>query len=188
MKLFRYEYYAIFTLLLFTIGLFNIIFAWLGFLCMMIPFIILFTTKKNKWCQSYCPRANLFTVLFKNTRNRPLPNWLKKKWVKEAVLTYFLLNMLVLTLSTTMVFLSRIEPIESIRLLMAFRLPWDLPQLINLPYIPTWAIHLSFRIYSMMLTTTIIGLILGLRYKPRTWCTICPVMTLSNKYLSNKKK
>jgi hypothetical protein len=188
MKKTKQRFYFIFTLLFFILGFFNILFAWLGFLCMILPFTILFKTGKNKWCQTYCPRANLYTTLFKRTKSRPSPKWVNTKWAKKLFLGYFIFNIFILILSTIMVVVGRIQSMEMVRILFAFQLPWDLPQLINLPNIPTWSIHLSFRIYSMMLTTTSIGLVLGYLYRPRTWCTICPVMTLSNMYLSNQRE
>ncbi|WP_422678833.1 4Fe-4S binding protein [Clostridium thermosuccinogenes] len=51
-----------------------------------------------------------------------------------------------------------------------------------------WAVHLSFRVYSMMLTTTIFGLLLAWIFKPRTWCTVCPINTASDVLLKINKK
>ena len=56
----------ILAILFFTLGFFNIIFAWLGFACMVIPFVLLARDGKKTWCHNYCPRASLFSVLFKN--------------------------------------------------------------------------------------------------------------------------
>jgi len=51
---------------------------------------------------------------------------------------------------------------------------------------PDWAVHLGFRVYSMMFTTIIIGLLLGYLYRARTWCGICPMGTLSSLALRKK--
>ncbi|MBU3113453.1 hypothetical protein [Clostridium lacusfryxellense] len=48
------------TILFFALGFLNIIFAWIGFVCMIIPFVLLAKYGKKTWCQNYCPRANLF--------------------------------------------------------------------------------------------------------------------------------
>lgn len=37
----------------------------------------------------------------------------------------------------------------------------------------------SFGFYSLMLTSTLIGLIVMVLYKPRTWCTFCPMGTMT---------
>ena len=183
-----YNYLYIFTILLFGLGFFNIIFAWLGFICLITPFIILLRSGKNLWCQKYCPRASLYTKLFKNRTGKQMPMWITKTWIKKAVLIYFIVNLFILFMSSTMVFLGRMPAMDMVRFMIAFRVPWDIPQFLDIPNIPIWAIHLSFRVYSMMFTTTVLGLILGFLYRPRTWCTICPVMTLSNMYLDKSSQ
>jgi hypothetical protein len=164
------------------LGFFNIIFAWLGFACLILPFILLAKNKRKTWCQDYCPRANLFGVLFRNRSitGKAGPNWLIRGKAKWFVLGYFIFNLFVLTMSTFMVFMGKRAPVEQIRFLIAFRLPWNIPQLINFGSFPDWTAHLSFRVYSMMLTTTILGLLLAWIFKPRTWCTVCPINTISD--------
>jgi len=178
----------IFTILLFVLGLFNIIFAWLGFACMIIPFVLLAKDGEKTWCQSYCPRANYLTVLFqgRSLTGRSAPRWLTSERVKKFFLIYFSFNVFILFMSTLMVFIGRMDPMEKVRFMIAFQLPWDMPQLLNTDYIPNWAVHLSFRVYSMMFSTTVIGMILGWIYKPRTWCKICPVNTISDMAISRK--
>ena len=168
------------TILFFILGFFNIIFAWLGFACMIIPFILLVKDGKKTWCQNYCPRASLFTVLFKNKSGQGIvaPRWLKSPKAKEFLLYYFGFNFFILFMSTLMVFMGRMEAMEKIRFMIAFQLPWNMPQLLNISTMPNWVVHLSFRVYSMMFTTTVMGMVLGFIYRPRTWCTICPVNTI----------
>lgn len=166
----------------FILGFFNIVFAWLGFACLILPFVFLYRDKKKTWCQIYCPRANLFTVLFKNRSitGKGAPSWLIKGNIKKYMLIYFGINIFILFMSTLMVVLGNIDPVEKVRFMIAFQLPWDMAQFVNIAGVPDWVIHLSFRIYSMMFSTTVIGLILGWLYKPKTWCAICPINTLSD--------
>lgn len=96
------------------------------------------------------------------------------------MLVYFSINLLMICFSTLMVFLDKRDPLEKIRFLMAFQLPWKMPNLLSIGVMPDWAVHLGFRVYSMMFTTTIIGLLLSYLYRARTWCTICPMGTLSD--------
>ncbi|WP_291633877.1 4Fe-4S binding protein [Clostridium sp.] len=172
----------IFTILFFAFGFFNIIFAWIGFACMIIPFVLLAKDGKKTWCQNYCPRANMFTVLFKGRsfKSKATPKWLTKDKAKGFLLIYFSFNLFILFMSTLMVFRGRMEAMEKVRFMIVFRLPWNMPQLLNISSIPDWAVHLSFRVYSMMFTTTVIGMVLGFMYMPRMWCTICPVNTISD--------
>lgn len=172
----------ILAILFFSLGFFNIIFAWLGFACMIIPFVLLARDGKKTWCQNYCPRASLFTVLLKDKSltRKAAPKWLRKSNAKQFFLYYFSFNLLILIMSTIMVFRGKMDAMEKVRFMMAFQLPWNMPQLLNISSIPNWAVHLSFRVYSMMFTTTVIGLFLGLLYSPRIWCTICPINTISD--------
>jgi len=184
----RYSY--IITIIFFVLGFFNIVFGWLGFACLILPFILLLKNKRKKWCQNYCPRANLFSVLFRkrSLSGKAAPNWFVRGKAKWFVLTYFIFNLFVLIMSTFMVLMGRRAAIEKVRFLIAFKLPWDMPNILNLGYFPDWVIHLSFRIYSMMFTTTVLGLILAWIYRPRTWCTVCPINTVSALILNKYKK
>lgn len=184
------NYLYIITISFFTLGFFNIIFAWLGLICMILPFILLARDKKKTWCQNYCPRASLFYTLFKGRllTGKTGPNWLIRGNAKWVMLGYFSINLFILTMSTVMVFKGIREPLEKIRFLLAFQIPWDIPQILNLGTMPDWVVHLSFRIYSMMFTTTVLGLMLSWIFKPRTWCTICPINTISDISLKNLNK
>lgn len=178
------------TLLFFALGFFNIIFAWLGFLCMLMPFVLLFRDRKKTWCQGNCPRANLYQKLFtgRSVTGRRTPDWLTRGNAKWIMLGYFGLSLFIMTMSTIMVFKGNRAPIENVRLLIAFRLPWQMPQILDAGTLPGWVSHLSFRLYSMMLTTTLLGMALGWLYKPRTWCTVCPINTLSDAALKGMKR
>ncbi len=174
------SYLYVVTILFFTLGLFNVLFAFLGLICMLLPFVLLFKDRKKTWCQSYCPRASLFTRLFKGrslTGSRG-PDWLfgNGKWI---MVVYFGFNLFVITMSTLRVARGLAAPMEYLRFLVAFVLPWKLPQLLTLGA-PDWVIHLAYRIYSMMFTTTVLGMVLGWLFYPRTWCRICPISTLSD--------
>lgn len=177
------------TIIFFALGFFNIIFGWLGFICMVTPFILLARDKKKTWCQNYCPRASLFTVMFKgrSLTGKAGPKWLTRGSGKWIILVYFTINLFILTMSTIMVFRGRIDAMERIRFMLAFQLPWNIPQFLSVGFAPEWSVHLSFRIYSMMFTTTVLGLILGWVYTPRTWCTICPINTISDISLKKTK-
>lgn len=183
------NYLYVVTIVFFALGFFNILFGWLGFICMLLPFILLYRDRKKTWCNAYCPRGNLFGVLFKNRSltGKSGPDWLIRGKTKWVMLGYFTINLFVLTMSTIMVFKGKREPLEIIRFMMVLGLPWEIPQLIEIPAMQDWVSHLSFRIYSMMFTTTILGLVLGWFYRPRTWCTICPINTLSDMALDKIK-
>jgi len=190
MKINLIKYLYVITIIFFALAFVNIMFAWLGFACMVLPFILLAINKKKVWCSKYCPRASLFSAFLKgkSLTGKSGPKWLIKSRGKWIMLVYFMFNLFVLTMSTIMVFSGKRPPMDRIRFMIAFQLPWDIPQLLNLPMFPDWAVHLSFRVYSMMLTTTVLGLLLGILFLPRTWCTVCPINTVSDIALKDRKK
>lgn len=181
------EYSYLFTILFFILGIFNIIFAWIGFLCLIFPFVFVIKNKEKTWCKSYCPRSNLFNRVFSVIGlKRSAPKWLVNGKGKRIMLIYFLLNFSMICLSTLMVFLDKRDPLEKVKFLIAFQLPWQMPNLLNVGIMPEWAVHLGFRVYSMMFTTVIIGLLIGFLYRARTWCSICPMGTLSSMALGKQ--
>lgn len=178
----------IFTLSFFALGFINIHFALLGLLCMGIPFYLLFKNKRKTWCQGYCPRACLYKEIgkLKPYKHKLIPNFFVKGAMKWIMLGYFGVNMLIVILSTVMVGLGKVVPIDHLRIMFVIRLP-EIPQLLTITSV-NWLLHFSYRFYSMMLTTSILGLVLALIYKPRTWCTICPIATVSDVYIKSKTK
>ena len=66
---------------------------------------------------------------------------------------------------------------EAVTLLWTFKLPWH------------WAYHgtvisdgmaqFAFGFYSVMLTSTVLGLVTMVLFKPRSWCVYCPMGTMT---------
>lgn len=171
----------IITIVLFLLSFVNIAFMSLGIICFIIPFIQHIKYKDQIWCKYYCPRAGFLARLFKNFGlKKPLPKWLRGEKLKEIVIYYFIINFIFIVMSSTMVFLGRIQVIEELRILIVIRTSFKLPQLIPLN-LPPLLLHFSYRMLSIMVTSISIGSILGFIFVPRTWCVICPVMTLTKK-------
>ena len=169
------------TLLFFALGFIHISLSLLGIACFVLPFIQYIKYKDKVWCKYYCPRAGYFNRLIASLSfGLKAPKVLFSKKVKKGVVVYFAINLLFVTMSTVMVTLGRVAPIEQIRFMIVLALPFQMPQLLDLQVAPN-VLHLSYRIYSMMLTSTIVGSILGVLYHPRTWCGLCPINTLTTK-------
>ena len=63
MKKHWYDYLWIASLLYLLLGFFNILFAWLGLLCFLIPLIIAVARGTKGYCNRYCGRGQLFALL-----------------------------------------------------------------------------------------------------------------------------
>ena len=66
---------------------------------------------------------------------------------------------------------------EAVRLLWTFNVPWHWAYTAGTG--PDWVAQFSFGFYSLMLSSTIIGLIVMALYRPRTWCSFCPMGTMT---------
>lgn len=183
------KYLFLITILYFALGFINIHLALLGFICMILPLALLFRNKRKTWCQGYCPRASLFSSCGKRIGlSRKTPDFFVKGSMKWIMLAYFCYSLFSIILSTVKVALNKMQASETVRFLSFIPVKRHLPQLFEAKNVLPWITQLSYGFYSMMFTTTILGLILALVYKPRTWCTICPISTVSGLYLNKTKK
>jgi polyferredoxin len=152
---------------------------------MTLPFILLAKAKKKVWCQNYCPRASLIQLTGKmNRKQKPVPRQFTNGSLRKALLWYFGLNLLFITGSTLRIARGFMEPMAFVRLFIAIPL-FPLPQLIDFTA-PPFLLHLSYRLYSMMLSSTILGIAFSLIWRKRLWCAVCPVGSLSNTFLGIK--
>ena len=184
------KYLFIINLSYFALGFVNIHFSLLGIICMILPMILLVKNNKKTYCQGYCPRANLYTKAGKLTskQSRKTPEYFIKGNMKYLMLIYFGISLFFITMSTLRVAKGAMDPLEQLRFFIVMPITFEFPQLVAIENVIPWITHLSYRFYSMMMTTTSIGLVMAFVYKPRSWCTICPISTISGIYLDSQKK
>lgn len=184
----NHKYLFLITISFFLLGFVNIHFSLLAIICMTFPIILLLRDRKKTWCQGYCPRAGLYTTCGKAKRwsGFKTPQFFIKGNMKWIMLAYFGISLTFILLSTFGVARGMKAPMEYLRFLLLIPIPFEMPQLFDIMNIAPWLTHLSYRFYSMMMTTTALGLILAMVYKPRTWCTICPIATASDVILKYK--
>lgn len=178
----NHKYLFLGTVSFFLLGFINIHFSLLAMVCMTFPIILLLRDRKKTWCQGYCPRASLYTTCGKKKKLSGLktPQFFIRGNMKWIMLAYFGISLTFIIMSTLGVARGIRLPMEYLRFLILIPLPFEMPQLFDIINIVPWLTHLSYRFYSMMMTTTVLGLFLALVYKPRTWCTICPIATVSD--------
>ena len=163
-----------------ALGFFNILFAWLGLLCFLIPLIIALVGGGKTYCNRYCGRGQLFGLLGGRlglSRRRDMPRFLKSKWFRYGFLIFFLAMFANMLVVTGLVFAGMREPGYSVKLFWTFRVPWH------------WAYHgtlfspgvaqFAYGFYGLMLTSTLLGLILMVLFKPCSWCVCCPMGTMT---------
>ena len=65
---------------------------------------------------------------------------------------------------------------QVVTLLWTFRLPW---QWAYHGGAAPWVAQFAFGFYSVMLTSTVLGLVTMVLCKPRSWCVYCPMGTMT---------
>ena len=173
-----YDYLWFWTILYFVLGYFNILFAWLGMIDFMVPLFIAIIGGNKAFCNRYCGRGQLFQVVgSKCSCNRRTPKFLSSKWFRYGFLTFFMAMFANMLFQTYLVAAGANSLKEALKLFWTFRVPWDWAYTAGTT--ADWVAQFSFGFYSMMLTSTLIGLIVMVLFKPRTWCVFCPMGSMT---------
>lgn len=175
-----YDYLWVASALYLILGFVNILFAWLGLLCFLIPLIISVVGGTKAYCNRYCGRGQLFQIIGGSlglSRRKNPPGFLRSKWFRYGFLIFFLAMFFLMLWNTYLVFSGASDLKQVVKLLWTFKLPW------HWAYHGTaaapWVVQFSFGFYSVMLTSTVLGLITMLLFKPRSWCVYCPMGTMT---------
>lgn len=173
------DYLWTYSAVYFVLGFFNIAFAWLGLLCFTIPLVLSLKTGQKTYCNKYCGRAQLFDIFateYKWSRNKPMPKFLRTKAFRYGFLIFFLIMFVNMIFTTYLVFSGAQNLREVLTLFWTFKLPFSF---VNTSNISGWVAQFAYGFYSMMLTSSIIGIILNTLYKPHSWCVACPMGTMT---------
>ena len=184
-----YDYLWIFSTVYLILGFVNILFAWLGLLCFFIPLLISIFGGSKAYCNRYCGRGQLFSLLggrFGLSRKKDIPRWMRSKPFRYGFLVFFFVMFFQMLFVTGLVFAGTREMSEVVTLLWTIKLPWH------------WAYHgtlfstgvaqFAFGFYSVMLTSTVLGLLTMVLFKPRSWCVYCPMGTMTQLVCKAKAK
>ena len=180
MKKSWYDYLWIASALYLALGFFNILFAWLGLICFFVPLIIAIMRGNKAYCNRYCGRGQFFALIggrFGLSRKKDPPKFLKSKWFRYGFLIFFFTMFFLMLWNTWLVFDGVRELRQVVNLLWTFKLPWHWAY--HESAIAPWVVQFGFGFYSVMLTSTVLGLITMLLFKPRSWCVYCPMGTMT---------
>ena len=175
-----YDYLWTWTIGYFVLGFFNILFAWLGMIDFLLPLFIAIFGGNKFFCNHLCGRGQLFTVIpkaLKCSRQKPAPSWLSSKWFRYGFLIFFLTMFGNIIYQTYLVYGGASSLREVVKLFWTFRVPWGWAYTAGTT--ADWIAQFSFGFYSLMLTSTLIGLIVMVLFRPRTWCSLCPMGSMT---------
>ena len=120
------DYLWIASLTYLVLGFFNILFAWLGLLCFFIPLVISIVRGTKGYCNRYCGRGQLFSLLggrFGLSRKKDIPRWMKSKAFRYGFLIFFFA--MFYTYIYYLVFAGVQDLRQVVTLLWTFSLPWQ---------------------------------------------------------------
>ncbi|MPM67338.1 hypothetical protein SDC9_114260 [bioreactor metagenome] len=175
-----HDYLWLISLLYLVLGFFNILFAWLGLLCFFIPLLVAALGGGKAYCNNYCGRGQLFSVLggkYNLSRKKDPPKFLTSRWFRYGFLVFFLVMFAQMLWNTWLVFAGAGSLRQVVTLLWTFKLPWHWAY--HGTALPIWAAQFAFGFYGVMLTSTVLGLLTMVLFKPRTWCVYCPMGTMT---------
>ncbi len=178
MKKHWYDYLWIFSTIYLALGFFNILFAWIGLICFITPLAISIIGGSKAYCNKYCGRGQLFELLGGKvglSRKKNPPKFLYSKWFRYGFLTFFMTMFMLMIYNTYLVFAGASLK-EVVTLLWVFKLPWNWT---NTSFVTPWIAQFSFGFYGVMLTSTVLGLVTMILFKPRSWCVYCPMGTMT---------
>ena len=187
MKKHWYDYLWVFSATYLILGFFNILFAWLGMLCFLLPLLIAIFGGDKMYCNLFCGRGQLFSLLgkkFKLSRNKKPPVFLYKKWFRYGFLTFFMVMFGQMLWVTYLVGAGERPLSQNVKLLWSIKLPWHWAYYGG---VSPWVAQFSFGFYSVMLTSTVLGIITMALFRPRSWCVYCPMGTMTQLICQAKK-
>lgn len=171
------DYLWIVSTIYLILGFFNILFAWLGLACFILPLLISIFGKSKSYCNTYCGRGKLFQLIggkFGFSRQKNPPKFLSSLWFRYGFLAFFMTMFLLMIYNTYLVFQGN-DLKQVVTLLWTFKLPWHWAT----PATTPWVAQFALGFYSVMLTSTVLGLITMILFKPRSWCVYCPMGTMT---------
>lgn len=188
MKKHWYDYLWIVSPIYLTLGFFNIIYAWIGLIFFFLPLLFAIFKGNKMYCNRYCDRRQFLSILGKKlklSRYRDTPSWMKSKAFRYAFLVFFFVMFANMLYVTYLVMTGVKDGGSFIKLFWTFKVPWSFA--ID-PTITPWVNQFALGFYSLMLTSTLIGVIVMILYKPRTWCSFCPMGTMTQTICAIKAK
>lgn len=182
------DYMWIISGLYLFLGIFNILFAWLGMICFLVPLIMAISGKGKSYCNNYCGRGQLLDLMgnkMQLSRYKDIPGFLKSKSFRYGFLIFFLTMFLNMIFNTYLVFKGTNDLKEVLTILWTFKMPWNW---VDVSGATPWVAQFAFGFFSVMVTSTILGIVTMFLYKPRSWCVYCPMGTMTQMISKAKYK
>jgi len=178
MKKHWYDYLWIASPVYLLLGVFNILFAWLGLIFFFTPLFVAIFGGGKAYCNTYCDRGQFFALLGGKLKlslqNKP-PGFLRSPWFRYGFLAFFM-TMFGLMICTTILVFAGAPLKQAVTFFWMFKLPWYWA---DTSFVRPWVAQFAFGFYGLMLTSSVLGFITMILFRPRSWCVYCPMGTLT---------
>lgn len=149
-------------------------------ICFIVPLLFAIFKGNKAFCNKYCDRGQLLGLIGGRlglSRKSDVPKWMYSKAFRYGFLIFFFAMFFVMLWNTYLVFAGTKDLTQAVTLLWTFNVPWQWAYHGNV--IAPWISQYAFGFYSVMLTSTILGLVTMILFKPRSWCVYCPMGTMT---------
>ena len=161
-----------------ALSIYNALFAWLALLFMALPLLFTLFGGNKAFCNKYCPRGQFYQFVggkLKATLGRKPPAFFRARWFRYAVVVLFAVKF-TFTLYGTFTATAEASSYANRSLSVFMDKPWTAGE----SFLASPAsIHFAFAMADFMLGLTGVGLLIMFLYRPRTWCVICPMGTVT---------
>lgn len=143
-----------FFIIFFILSIFDVKFALLGLICMVLPLYQSFRGRGKVHCTGYCPRGSFLHNFFsKLSMRKTAPAFVRTSLFKNMVLLFMM------GFFTVSIYFAGGDYVKS-----------------------------AMVVLRMVIVSTVVASLMGLIFKPRTWCTVCPMGHLSGAIARYKKR
>jgi hypothetical protein len=171
-----YDYLWIATILYFTLGFFNILFAWIGMIAFILPLLFAIIGGNKLYCNKYCDRSKLFELVGKKVSFKMTPpKFLHSPIFRYGFLAFFLTMFSLMCAYTYQVFTG--APLrETVTLFWTFQLGWSDR---GVELVTPWVAQYAYGFYGVMFTSLVLGIATMSLFRPRSWCVYCPMGSMT---------
>lgn len=169
----------IWSILYFSLGFVNILFALLGLISFCLPIFFAIFGGNKLFCNRYCDRGQLLRFFGSQlglSKRHELPVWMHGKRFRYGFMIVFFAMFGSVLYTTWLVASEQNSLKEVVTLFLTIQLPWYWA---SAPSVSPAVGQFAFGLYSLMLTSELIALAAMFYYRPRAWCTFCPMGTLT---------
>ena len=174
------------SILYFSLGFVNILFALLGLISFCLPLLFAIFGGNKLFCNRYCDRGQFLRFFCSKlglSRRHDIPDWMHSNIFRYGFMIFFFAMFGGILYTTWLVYMEINSLSEVVTLFWCLEFPWSWA---GTTAVSPAVAQFAFGLYSLMLTSELIALAAMLYYRPRAWCTFCPMGTLTQMICKRK--